>query len=71
MRPPLDVFSMKDDEPLWLGPAETLVQALEIAGRAGAGSYLIFSEKTGHKARYEVDARGSIKPMDKAEPQDA
>ena len=31
MIPPLDVFAISKDEPVWLGAAETLVQALEIA----------------------------------------
>jgi len=47
------------------------VQALEIVRQNGAGSYLIFSQRTGHKARYEVDANGSVEPMDKADPEDA
>ena len=57
---------MKDDEPVWISLAESLVQALEIARQAGAGSYLIFSQETRNKSRYEVDASGLVKPMDKA-----
>ena len=35
MIPPLDVFAISENEPVWLGPAETLVQALEIAQTIG------------------------------------
>jgi len=69
--PPLDVFSIRDDKPTWLGPAESLEQVLEIIRKNGAGSYLIFSQKTRHKARYEVDTNGAVKPIDSADPQDA
>jgi len=60
MIPPLDVFAISKDEPVWLGAAETLVQALEIAQTTGAGSYLVFWHQTGHKAMYMVDATGAI-----------
>jgi hypothetical protein len=45
-------------------------QKLDRQSQAGAGSYLIFSQRTGDKARYEVDAKGTVRPMNKAEPQD-
>ena len=60
MIPPLDVFAISKDEPVWLGAAETLVQALEIAQATGTGSYLVFWHQTGHKAMYMVDATGAI-----------
>jgi hypothetical protein len=42
MMPPLDVFSIRNNESTWLGPAKTLVQALEVMRQNGAGSYFIF-----------------------------
>ena len=61
MIPQLDVFSIRHNEPEWLGPAETLVQALEMARENGAGTYLLFSPKTAHKTTCEVDAGGAIR----------
>jgi hypothetical protein len=60
MIPPLDVYSVRTDETSWLGPADSLEKALEIARQTGAGSYLIFSQTTGHKNFYEVDPNGTI-----------
>jgi hypothetical protein len=70
MMPPLDVFSIRNNESTWLGPAETLVQALEVMRQNGAGSYFIFSHQTGHKAMYQVDEHGSVRPVE-AKSQDA
>ena len=70
MMPPLDVFSIRNNEPTWLGPAETLVQALEVVRQTGAGSYFIFSHQTGHKTIYQVDEHGSVRRVE-AESQDA
>jgi hypothetical protein len=70
MMPPLDVFLTRNNETTWLGPAETLVQALKVVGQNGAGSYLIFSHQTGDKAMYQVDEHGSVRPLE-AESQDA
>ena len=64
MMPPLDVFSIRNNESTWLGPAETLVQALEVVRQTGAGSYFIFSHQTGHKAMYHVDELGSVRPVE-------
>jgi hypothetical protein len=64
MMPPLDVFSIRNDETRWLGPAETFVQALEVVRQNGAGSYFIFSHQTGDKAMYQVDEHGSVRPLD-------
>jgi hypothetical protein len=63
MIPPLDVFSVENNEPLWLASAESLVQALEIVRKRGPGSYCIFSHQTGHKTHYEVDLNGQVKPV--------
>jgi len=70
MMPPLDVFSIRNNESTWLGPAKTLVEALEVMGQNGAGSYFIFSHQTGHKTIYQVDEQGSVRPVE-AESQDA
>ena len=61
MIPPLDVFAIRKNEPVWLSAAETLVQALEIARKTGTGSYLVFSHQTGHKTMYVVDATGAAR----------
>jgi hypothetical protein len=58
MMPPLDVFSIRNNESTWLGPAKTLVQALEVMRQNRAGSYFIFSHQTGHKTMYQVDVHG-------------
>jgi len=60
MIPPLDVFSIKDNEPTWLGAADSLPQALEIVRRQGEGSYFVFSHETGHKTMIHVDLDGAI-----------
>jgi len=63
MVPPLDVFSIKDNEPTWLGAADSLTQALEIVQQTGEGFYFIFSHETGHRTMYQVDQAGSILPV--------
>ena len=60
---PLDVFSIKNNESMWLGPARTLIQALEVMRQNGAGSYFIFFHQTQHKAMYHVDEHGSVRPV--------
>ena len=60
MIPPLDVFWIDNNEPIWLESVETLTQALEIARRRGHGSYFVFSQQTGHKTHYRVDPNGQI-----------
>jgi hypothetical protein len=70
MMPPLDVFSIRNSESTWLGPAETLIQALEVMRQNGAGSYFIFFHQTGRKVMYHVDQHGSVRPVE-AESQDA
>jgi hypothetical protein len=60
MIPPLDVFALKDGKPQWLGYAETLAKALELAGKNGLGSYFVFSQETGHKTFYEISANGVV-----------
>jgi hypothetical protein len=59
MIPPFDVFSTTNNGPEWIGAAESLVQALQIARKKGTGSYFVFSLQTGCKTMYEVDAVGS------------
>ena len=70
MIPPLDVLSIRNNESTWLGPAETLIQALELMRQNGAGSYFIFSHQTGLKAMYQVDENRSVRPVE-PESQDA
>ena len=69
MMPPLDVLSIRNNESTWLGPAKTLIQALELMRQNGAGSYFIFFHQTGRKTRYQVDEHGSVRPVE-AESQD-
>ena len=64
MMPPLDVFSIRKNESRWLGPAKTLIQALEVMRQNGAGSYFIFSHQSGHKTMYQVDEHGSVRPVE-------
>ena len=70
MMPPLDVFSIRNNESTWLGPAKTLIQALEVMRQNGAGSYFIFFHQTQHKTMYQVDEHGCVRPVE-AESQDA
>ena len=70
MMPPLDVFSIRKNESRWLGPAKTLIQALEVMRQNGAGSYCIVFHQTRHKAMYQVDENRSVRPVE-AESQDA
>ena len=67
---PLDVFSIKNNESMWLGPARTLIQALEVMRQNGAGSYFIFFHQTQHKTMYQVDKHGCVRPVE-AESKDA
>ena len=60
MVPPLDLFSVKDGKLEWLGCAETLSKAFELAIRNGAGSYFAFSQETGHKNFFEVSSEGAV-----------
>lgn len=55
---PLDLFAVQNGESRWVGCAETLAKALELASNHGAGSYLVFSQETGHKNFYEVSSEG-------------
>jgi len=67
MFPSFDVFSMTDDEPVWLSLVESLVQALEIAARLVQVRISFSRRRADIKARYEVAASGSLKPMNKAQ----
>src|SRR5215471_16585828 len=69
MMPPLDVFSIRNNECAWLGPAKTLIQALKVMRQNGAGSYFIFFHETDHKTMWRVDEHGSVRPVE-AESQD-
>jgi hypothetical protein len=69
MMPPLDVYSIRNNESTWLGPAKTLIQALEVMRQSGAGSYYIFFHQTGHQAKYQVDEHGSVRPVEAESPQ--
>ena len=70
MMPPLDVFSIRNNESRWLGPAKTLIQALEVMRQNGAGSYFIFFHQTDHKTMWQVDEHGCVRPVE-PESQDA
>ena len=63
MIPPLDIFQVNGSEAVWVGAAQSLLEALELARRKGTGSYMVFSHHTGNKMMYEVDANGTIRPM--------
>jgi len=58
---PLDVFAVRDGQPLWLGSAEAPAQALNIAIKQGDGDYVVLSNQTGRKKSYKVTA-GSVAP---------
>ena len=68
MMPPLDVFSIRTNESSWLGPAKTLLQALEVMRQNGTGSYFIFFHQTKHKTMWQVDEHGCVRPVE-VEPQ--
>ena len=70
MMPPLDVLWIRNNESTWIGPAKTVVQALEVMRQNGAGSYFIFVHQTGYKMMYQVDEHGSVRPVE-AESRDA
>ena len=57
---PLDVFVVNGDQPEWLGCAETLADALTVIRNKGIGSYVVYSQQTGHKNHYEVNAAGQV-----------
>ena len=57
---PLDIFSVRRNEPRWLGCTETVENALVLAVHAGDGLYLVFSHATGHKQFYKVGADGRV-----------
>ena len=63
MIPPLDVFSIRDQdhETRWLGTAKNLAQTFDMVRRNGAGSYFVFSQRTGHKNFYDLDPNGTIR----------
>ena len=57
---PLDIFAAKNGEPKWLGCAETLARATQLLRNAGAGSYFVFSQRTGQKNFYNVSVEGVV-----------
>ncbi len=57
---PLDVFAVKISETAWLGCGESLHEAFELIRNAGAGSYFIFSQRTGNKNFFDVSLDGVI-----------
>jgi hypothetical protein len=61
---PLDVFAVTNGEPKWLGCAETLAKALQLVRDHGTGSYVVYSQQTGHKNFYEVMPTGNIVPAE-------
>ena len=64
MIPPLDVFSIKNNESTWLWPAESEAQAVEMVCKRGPGLYFIFSHQTGNKTMCEVDDTGTHQLVD-------
>jgi hypothetical protein len=54
MGPSLDIFAAGNFDPLWLGSAETLAQAVELMKNNGEGVYFIFSQKNMEKSFYKV-----------------
>jgi hypothetical protein len=64
MMPPLDVFSIRNNESIWLGPAKTLFQALEVMRQNGAGSYFIFFHETEYKTMWQVDEHGCVRAVE-------
>lgn len=57
---PFDVLAVSDGKPTWLGCADTLSKALELANENGSGLYLVYSQQTAEKNFYEVTSGGSI-----------
>jgi hypothetical protein len=66
MIPPLDLIALRKNETVWLGSAENLKHALEIARNRGPGRYIVYSHETEHKNYYEVTADGEVKLLDAA-----
>jgi hypothetical protein len=66
MNAPLDLFQIKDGRPVWLGAAESLLQALELARQKGSGSYMVFSHQTGRRTTYQVDPTGAVRANNSA-----
>jgi hypothetical protein len=64
---PLDIFVANGDRPVWLGCAETLVDALTLIRNKGVGSYVVYSHQTGHTNHYEVNADGHVSAAPTAE----
>ena len=64
---PLDVFVVNGDQPEWLGCAETLADALTLIRNKGVGSYVVYSQQTGHKNHYEVNPDGHVSVAPTAE----
>ena len=60
MIPPLDIFVLKDNGPHWVASAETIEKALEIVAKQDAGSYLVYSQKTGNRTLYTLDPGGEL-----------
>jgi hypothetical protein len=57
---PFDVLTVTDAKPTWLGCADTLSKALELASKNGSGLYLVYSQQNEQKNVYEVTSGGSI-----------
>jgi hypothetical protein len=60
---PLDIFAVEKNGAgigIWLSSAETLNHALDLMRKRGAGQYLVYSQETGHKNFYAVDAEGAV-----------
>ena len=63
----LDVFTIEKRESKWVGCAETLAKALELATNHGVGSYFVFSQRTEDKSYYKVAPEGIISPVEETE----
>lgn len=56
----LDIFSVTDSGPRWLGSTETVQQALVLAIHQGEGMYLIYSQQNGNGQYYKINGDGTV-----------
>jgi hypothetical protein len=61
----LDIYVVPGIDPVWLGSAETLPQALEIIRASGEGAYFVFSQTTECNNFYLVGPDGELSLVEK------
>jgi hypothetical protein len=66
MIPPLDVFKVEKNEPSWLGFADTVVEAIEIARKRGSGVYFVFLHDIVSRKLYKIVSDGDGCSLDHA-----